>query len=534
MAGLVDAYGRPMRRAELQQEISGPTLTGVRSPSTGYPGDGLDPRRLATVLREADEGNPVRYLELAETMEERDAHYVGVLGTRRRSVSQLEITVEEGGDSPAEEAAAQMVRDWLRRDELADELFDILDAIGKGYSFTEIIWETSAGQWRPQRLEWRDPRWFRFDRLDLRTPLLIDEAGRDQPLPGGKFISAVMRAKSGITPRGGLARVATWCYLFKKYTERDWSIFTQTYGQPLRLGRFPPHASEADRDTLFRAVANIAGDCAAIIPEGMSIDFVTAEAKTSVDLYQQRAEWYDKQVSKAVLGQTSTTDAEVGGLGSGKEHREVQQDIETADARALTAILNRDLIRPWVTLNFGPQARYPRLRIARPEAEDLKQMADALAPFIDRGLAVPVSWVRGKFGAPEPAEGEETLRAGGPQTPEPDRNGPVSQIKPPFNTRLAPERPVTPLDAQGRSTGRTEPLSAAVDVLAAEAGPAMGRMLAQIEAMLAAAGSLDEFRTMLMEAYPELPTDELAEILGRALVAAELGGRAMVEEEGQA
>jgi phage gp29-like protein len=61
-----------------------------------------------------------------------------------------------------------MVRDWLKRDELTDEIFDILDCLGKGYSFTEIIWDTSTGQWMPLRLEWRDPRWFRFDRNDLK------------------------------------------------------------------------------------------------------------------------------------------------------------------------------------------------------------------------------------------------------------------------------------------------------------------------------------------------------------------------------
>ena len=50
----------------------------------------------------------------------------------------------------------------------------------------------------------------------------------------------------------------------------------------------------------------------------------------------------------------------------------MQEDIERADAKArLAAILNRDLIRPWIDLEFGPQKAYPRLRIARPDEEDL-------------------------------------------------------------------------------------------------------------------------------------------------------------------
>ncbi|MEM7671404.1 MAG: DUF935 family protein, partial [Pseudomonadota bacterium] len=365
---IYDRFGNPMRRAELKKEVAAPTLGGVRSPISNYPGDGLNPFRLAEILRAADRGDPVRYLELAATIEERNPHYLGVLGTRRRSVSQLDITVEPATDSTADERIAETIRKWLSRKELALELFDILDAIGKGYSFTEIIWETSMGQWRPQRLEWRDPRWFRFDRADLATPRMLDDNGQELPLPAFKFIFAQMKAKSGLALRSGLARTATWNWMFKAYTERDWAIFTQTYGQPLRVGKWGPGASEADKDTLFRAVSEIAGDCAAIIPDSMMIDFIESKnVGASTDHYERRADWLDKQTSKAVLGQTATTDAETGGLGSGKEHREVQEDIETADACALSAIINRDLVRPFVDLEFGPQQDYPILTIARPE-----------------------------------------------------------------------------------------------------------------------------------------------------------------------
>src|SRR5690606_4998872 len=104
-----------------------------------YPGDGLDPRRLATILREADEGEPLRYFELAETIEERDLHYAGVLGTRKRSVAQLDVQVDSASDEAADVDRADMVREWLGRDELQDEMFDMLDCIGKGISITEIV-----------------------------------------------------------------------------------------------------------------------------------------------------------------------------------------------------------------------------------------------------------------------------------------------------------------------------------------------------------------------------------------------------------
>ena len=47
--------------------------------------------------------------------------------------------------------------------DLASAMLDILDAIGKGFSATEIVWDSSKREWFPSRLQWRDPRWFMFD-----------------------------------------------------------------------------------------------------------------------------------------------------------------------------------------------------------------------------------------------------------------------------------------------------------------------------------------------------------------------------------
>lgn len=549
---LLDHRGQPVRRAEITKEQAGPTITGVRSPISGYPGDGLDPLRLASILKAADQGDPVRYLELAETIEERDLHYAGVLGTRKRSVSQIDITVEAGGDDARSAEIVERIEAWLRRDELSGEIRDILDAIGKGFSFTNIVWDVSQQQYEPAQLIRRDPRWFRFDRNDLTTPMMLDEAGQEQPLPAFSFIYANIAAKSGLPLRSGLSRIAAWAYMFKKYTERDWQIFQQTYGQPLRLGKFQSGASEEDRNTLYTAVANIAGDCAAIIPASMEIEFVeAANVGAATDLYEKKADWLDKQISKAVLGQTSTTDAEIGGLGSGKEHREVQEDIERADAKDLSAILNRDLIRPWVDLEWGPQQSYPRLVIARPEQEDLTQLADSLEKLVPLGLEVEEDEVRAKFGLSKPKPGAKLLgraapvddlsgqKGGNPaQGTDADLNGDENTrqnaLKHPSNglgrkIRESVANGATPLAAA--ISAPPSPEAVLAETLKAAAAPAMSGIIEQIEAMMTAAGSLAELREMLLAAYTDIDGSELVDVLAQALAVAHLGGVAEVEEE---
>lgn len=498
----------------------------------------LTPVSLARILRDADAGDAIRYLELAETIEERDAHYLGVIGTRRRSVAQLDISVEAASEDAQDEEIAQMVREYIESDDLQPALFDILDCLSKGFSMTEVDYQMSEGQYRP-RLIWRDQRSFRFSRTDLATPLLVGDAGQELPLEPGKFIFATIKAKSGLALRSGLARVAAWGWLFKAYTQRDWAIFSQTYGQPVRLGKFGAGASQADKDTLFRAVANIGGDCAAIIPESMMIEFVeSGNVGAAHQLYKERADWIDQQISKAVLGQTSTTDAVVGGLGSGKEHRAVQKDIETADARALAAILNRDLIRVWVQLEYGPQKAYPRLRIGRAEKEDLKSLADALGPMIDRGLEVDASEIRGRFGLAEPKSGAKILRPQGGAVPASDPIDPNSIIKripgeikrgealPGMVAAPQTEGPVAGVPvALSQTSVLLDPQVAIADRLAVEADVPMGDMIGKIGAMLEAAGSLEEFRAMVLAAFPKLDAGPLSRVIGDARVVAHAVGR---------
>jgi phage gp29-like protein len=514
--GLIDQRGRPIEKRVLTEEVAGATLTGVRTPHTGYPADGLNPIRLAAIMKEADQGHPVRQLELAETIEERDPHLIGVLGTRRRSVSQLDIIVDAASSDPLHEKQAEMVRDWLARDELQSELFDMLDAIHKGYSFTEIIWSASEGQWRPERLEWRDPRWFDFDRRDLTTPLLLTEGGQSVPLPGGKFIYNRMPAKSGIPTRSGLSRITAWAWMFKAFTMRDWAIFTQSYGQPIRVGKYGQGASKDDKAALFRAIANVAGDMAAMIPESMKIEFVeAANVGASSGLYENRVAYLDQQISKAVLGQTATTDAIAGGHAVGQEHREVQGDIERADAKQLSATINRDLVKLWIDLEFGPQQDYPRAQIGRQEVKDVKMIVGAV-----RELRLPVkkSEMYDLIGVSAPGAGDDVLVFGSDE-------GGDGEHKPgvPGEGDKANGKEEQTLHAQ------QAPLLPEQDELA-ELGLYLARdaqsdLLDAIGGIVRSAKSLDEVRLAIKGLAPQIDKAALRDAVRKALVIAQLMGR---------
>lgn len=409
MVTLYDHRGRPVRPAELTRELAAPSVASVRSIWREPEADGLTPTRLGTILRNAAQGDADAYLTLAEEMEERDWHYSSVLRTRKLAVAGLPVAVEAGSDSPDDARIADEVRALTQAPEFPDLVADLLDGIGKGYAVAEILWQRSSSSWRP-RYEWRDPRFFCFDRDSGRELRLRDVGAPDGvALPPYKFIVHTPRLKSGIALRGGLARLASAAYMCKSFAVKDWLAFAEVFGMPIRVGRYGSSATEQDIQKLISAVANIGTDAAAVLHESMKLELEAAPTGAGgAELFRGLAEWLDKQVSKAVLGQTMTTE-DGSSYAQAGVHNEVRGDLVRADARQLSASLNRDLVRPFVDLNFGARAAYPRIAVYVEEAEDLKALAESLPPFIDRGARVSMRAILDRFGLAEPKEGEEIL-----------------------------------------------------------------------------------------------------------------------------
>lgn len=280
---------------------------------------------------------------------------------------------------------------------------DLLDAVGKGFAVSEIMWGYDEGHVAVQEIRSRQQKRFFWDSLDDTFKVRTQEHSEGLLLPRNKFIVHRYKARSGHPSRAGVLRVTAWMYLFKNYDLKDWVAFAEVYGLPLRLGKYAAGASESDKAALMQALVQIGADAAGIIPDGTTIDFITTEKTSSTDLYERLARYCDEQISKAVLGQTLTSDSGGGSYAQSKTHNDVRHDLTVADCKALASTLRRDLIRPLVLFNFGEDKRIPYIRFDCEESEDLEQMANILGTLIQQtGLRVPTSYLYKKFSIPEP------------------------------------------------------------------------------------------------------------------------------------
>ena len=523
---LLDQYGKPISRAEiaaLREEISPPGAMHSRPPFSGHLAFGMDPGRLGTVLRAADGGNSLDYFILAEEVEELFPHFAAVLSKRRRQVSQLPITIEAAPGGEAFEAHAELVREWVSSGVLQSALFDVGDAIGKGFSVSEILWETKPGRFVPAELIYRPPTYFEVSWQDGATIQLRSETGFTD-LPDHKYLVHTHRSKSGLVVRSGLTRMVVFLWLYSSYTVKDWALFVQAYGLPIRVGRYGPEASDTDKRVLWRAVSSIAGDVAAIIPKSMEMEFVEqTDRNAGAHLYERRADWLNREVSKLVLGSTAGTEAISGGHAVGQEHRQVEDDVEKFDAGLLSNSITRQLVQAMVAFTFGPQEKYPVLKIGRPNEVALKDLVDAVTKLGPMGLTVRADELRGRLQMATPDDDDEVI-GGKPEPVEPVKPLPPATVPPErqaarWLNSLVVRHSEAPPDLVEQLTER----------LAADAAGAMAGLTETVRNAFDAATDMHDLVHRLERL--KLSPDDFAEAMARGLALAQLVGQASLVDE---
>ena len=384
-------------------------IRDVNDKFSSYPSDGLTPVKLARIFKEADAGDPFRQMELFEEMESKDTHLFSQLQTRKLAVTGLDWEVQPFSQDGTDQEIAAFVEEQLKElDGFSDNLMDILDAIGKGISFQEIEWEYRDGHVVVGNIEYVHQKKFYYDTLTDALMLRTEAFPGGIPLPENKFIVHRYKARSGHPSRYGVLRVVAWMYLFKNYDLKDWVSFCEVYGMPLRLGTYDATASEKDKAALMDAIVRMGTDAAGIVPSGTDIRFIESNKQSSVDIYERLARFCDEQMSKAIVGQTLTSDSG-GSYAQSKTHNDVRQDLTEADCKAVMETVRRDLIRPLVEFNFGVRAHVPYFVLNATDTDDLKETAEIVNTLAATGLEIPKSWLYKKFNIPAPEKGEETI-----------------------------------------------------------------------------------------------------------------------------
>lgn len=406
--------GNPIQVPLLKGEIAAPERVGARALVYYSEASGLTPGRLAEVMKGANMGQAKPYLTLAIDMEERYLHYASQLQTRRLALEGGSISVSAPKGVKPE--AVDLVESLIADPNFSDMALALQDATSKGYSVVEPVWEYEAKALRPVKYQHRDPRYFRYDEVGLEKLCLLTDAGLcGEEIAAPYFIKHEPFLRAGAPIRRGYARSAAWAFVMQTFTLQDWAAFCEIYGIPFRLGTYHASATRDDKAALLAAVRRIANDGAGIIPEGTKIEFVETNGNRGEAVFGNFIEYLDRKVSLIILGQTMTSEVSKSGgsLAQAKVQENVRADIARFDLKRTAATVNRDLVKPFVAMNLGPQDVYPIVEMELPEAEDLAALANFVKDTVPLGLKVSQKFVRDRADIPEPDAEDELLSAPG-------------------------------------------------------------------------------------------------------------------------
>ncbi|WP_038328388.1 DUF935 domain-containing protein [Kingella kingae] len=487
-----------------------------------HPSNHITPAKMRGLFEDAENGDITAQHELFADIEERDSAIAAALQTRKMSVLGLDWRIVAPRQAnTTEEQLSQAAHDYLADlPALDDLLLNLMDAVGHGFVALEMQWQLSGSLNSPTAFTHKPQAWFRWDKNDtllLKTP----DNPMGEPLWQWGWIVHQHKNRSGQAARNGLFRTLAWLYMFKHYSVHDFAEFLELYGMPIRIGKYGAGATEKEKQTLLRAVAEIGHNAAGIMPEGMMIELHQAASGTTAatNPFMTMVEWCEKSATRLILGQTLTSgaDGKASTNALGQIHNEVRRDLLVSDAKRLAQTINQQLIEPFLRVNFALSdgVRLPVFEFDTRETADLATVAEALPKLVDIGVQIPESWAREKLAIPDVAEGERVL---GRVPKQPENKLPKTALSY-RQVALNAQNEVVSLPQAAFDNGIEKYLKQAA--LQAQLEPllqTLGKELAQGE-------DYESVQATLLAMYPDMNTDLMEESLARVLFVADLWGR---------
>jgi hypothetical protein len=362
-----------------------------------------------------------------------DLHLSAVMQTRLNNVLGRPFKLQAKGGAENEEATELLKKPWFQK-----FCTYALEKIYYGHSLIEFPLPVDG--------EFQD-----CDLIDRQY--VSPELGIVRSMPG-MITGTLFREDAAFTPwlievgdakdLGLLNRCATMA-LYKKNVAGAWADFTEIFGMPFRAIR--TEATGTDLDDLEDMLRDMGQNSYGVFPDDVKIDFIAAPTANE-RLYDTFIERANSELSKAILGQTMTTDN-----GSSKSQSEVHERVAAsytkADSDFLAGLINTKLL-PFL-LQHGYQVQ--GLRFAWDETEQLSKAEHfkiVQGIMQTSGYKVERKWLEDTFNvklADEPAPVAPAPGAPGGPGAGPDEKQPTPGAETPGKSKGSPAVPVSPSPA---------------------------------------------------------------------------------------
>jgi phage gp29-like protein len=287
-------------------------------------------------------------------------------------------------------------------------------ALGRNIALAELVWESQRSG--PVLVDIVPVEFTRIALGELDEPRILtkQEPLKGVALPPNKFIVHTPHSTSGHPSRGGLLRVSALAFLGKQFALKDWLVFGEVFGMPVRIARYEPSATPQEKRELLDMLQSLGSDAAGIFSKAVELEFAEPKVNAGPSPYESICNFLNREMSKAWLGQTLTVETvgQSSAFAAADVHDRVRRDLLEDDIRKEGRTLRRDLLRPLSQLGFGRDVPVPFFRRKLEAPRDMRELVDVLSTAVNRlGLKVPQRWAHDVLGIPEPGDAEDVLEA---------------------------------------------------------------------------------------------------------------------------
>ena len=487
---------------KLDAKVATPMATGPRQVAPTLAPTGMTPAKVASILRAgADFSDTPTAFELMGLAEDRDPHLRSVISTRKHALAGTPLIAEAAGQTPRDAEVQEAVQAICSASWMPDTVLDISDGDSKGLSVSEITWEQDANKWLPVGTTYIDPRWFEIDKVDGYTVRLRDGDKGSTDLPPHKFLVHRAHSKTGSFMKAGWLYTCAGIWALKSQLISNLTAEVERGGAVVTL-RYPDFATEEEIAPMRAALDSLGRDARAMLPESWKLE-VQQTGMANPQLYTDALKWCDEQESKTVLGATLLTDSGGGSFAQSKTHSDIFADLLRAGARGVAATIHRDLITPFVKLNYGEDALVPNIRFQIEEPEDTASLVDSVTKLVPFGLSVDAAQLASKLGLHVPEDGATLLVAPAPAAPM------AFSMQPSTHSR------------QPAKTGLDDLGEAYAGVWQRVAAPVMEQMRTSLDDV----ADKDEAKAALLKAIEGMDMAEVEEVIAAAIFSAKAVGQ---------
>jgi phage gp29-like protein len=218
-----------------------------------------------------------------------------------------------------------------------------------------------------------------------------------------------------------LLKSVFWPSWFKRNIQRLWMQFAEK-GPGTAVVRYNDADNVAERQQAAALAQAIIDNVAIAVPQGFSYDEELLKVARSQDpaVYENFFQAMQYSIARKLLGETLTSFGNEGGTGAkaqGEVHADTLQKRTVELCRAVASVVNRQLIRPLVLWNYGPNAPVPEWTFNIEEQEDLTDRITVDMGLQKMGFPISQGYVSETYGVPVPEEGDVVLKAPTPPAP---------------------------------------------------------------------------------------------------------------------